>query len=312
MRSMTYRVFFWTIWGVFFLMVPCLRAQAQDPVVVVLPKEATLVEHTRRLHEAGVIKRPWSFLWRAFKGAPIMPGVYNLKQGLSPKVAFEKVSIPFSYKVRIPEGYTVYNVMRYLNQQSYLKGAVFSIPKEGSVLPATYEVSFEEDRHVMIEKMQLAMQQTLMKMWQKPSISRQEHRIQSIEQWVILASIVEKETGQKDERQKIAGVFLNRLQKGMRLQADPTTIYALTEGKRPLGRKLSRQDLKIQSPYNTYVIQGLPKGPIACPGKAALEAVLNPLFKDDLYFVADGEGGHRFAATLEEHHHNVRLWKQGQ
>ena len=126
---------------------------------------------------------------------------------------------------------------------------------------------------------------------------------------LILASIVEKEAGNDQERAKIAGVFINRLKKGMKLQADPTTVYAITEGKEPLGRSLKRKDIRIKSPYNTYHVYGLPIGPISCPGRASLEAVVSPAKTDALYFVVDGRGGHNFSKTLKEHNRHVRQFR---
>ena len=181
------------------------------------------------------------------------------------------------------------------------------------MLPETYLYMRGESREERIAMMQAAMEETLDALWRNrakdlPEISKGEA--------VILASIVEKETAVDSERKRIAGVFWNRLKRGMRLQTDPTVIYAITEGKiqdegqGPLGRRLLKKDLDVESPYNTYKYPGLPPGPIANPGRASLEAVLNPEKNDFLYFVADGAGGHVFSKTLEEHNQNVAKWRK--
>jgi UPF0755 protein len=178
--------------------------------------------------------------------------------------------------------------------------------KEGSILPETYQYIWGETRQEVLSRMQAAHEAYIGKLWQQRAAGLP---FETSEEAITLASIVEKETGLPAERPRIASVFINRLQKKMPLQSDPTVIYAITQGK-PLGRALSRRDLEdTQSPYNTYLHGGLPPGPIASPGKESLAAVLSPVFSDDLYFVATGTGGHVFSASLDEHNRNVRRYK---
>jgi UPF0755 protein len=197
-------------------------------------------------------------------------------------------------------------VVAILNKAYGLIGPVTAIPPEGSLLPETYRYSYGDTRAEMIKRMSRAMDDELDTLWKGRDEGLPFH---SPDEAVILASLVEKETAVPAERSRIAAVFLNRLKKGMRLQSDPTVVYAITQSG-PLGRGLTRQDLDIASPYNTYQVAGLPPGPIANPGKEALYAVMHPLKTQDLYFVADGTGGHTFATTLEEHNANVRKWRK--
>jgi UPF0755 protein len=179
-------------------------------------------------------------------------------------------------------------------------------PAEGSLLPETYSYSRGEARDEIITRMQAAHRAALDELWAGRA---KDLPFATPEEAVILASIVEKETGLADERPRVAAVFVNRLRRGMRLQSDPTVIYGVSGGE-PLGRGLRASELRGETPYNTYVIRGLPPTPIANPGKAALAAVLNPPQTDELYFVADGTGGHAFAKTLAEHSRNVARWRQ--
>ncbi len=212
-----------------------------------------------------------------------------------------------TYKISIPEGFTSEMVAERVNSNDVLAGPPVAAPPEGSVLPDTYVFRRGMTRQKLIADMQAAQQDLLAELWAK---RKPVPVIANPEQAVTLASIVEKETAEPDERPLIAAVFINRLQKGMRLQSDPTIIYGLVGGKGRLDRPITKADIAQQTPYNTYRINGLPPGPIANPGRAALEAVLNPQDTPHLYFVADGSGGHAFAATLEEHNRNVRAWRQ--
>ncbi|HXF90316.1 MAG TPA: endolytic transglycosylase MltG, partial [Candidatus Nitrosotenuis sp.] len=188
----------------------------------------------------------------------------------------------------IPEGETVSQVIRRLKELPNLEGEIERLPKEGTLLPETYTYVYGESRQSLIHRMEEAMRQVLMELWEK----RQEDLpIKSPEEALILASIVEKETSVARERPRIAGVFVNRLKIGMKLQSDPTVIYGLTHGKSRLGRSITRGDLKSETIFNTYVVDGLPPLPIACPGKAAIAAVLKPMKTKDLFFVANGRGG---------------------
>ena len=212
-----------------------------------------------------------------------------------------------TYKISVPEGFTSQMTVDRVNANEVLTGDPATVPPEGSILPDTYVFRRGMTRQKLVEDMQAAQKKLLDELWaaRKPVAV-----IATPEQAVTLASIVEKETAQADERPVIASVFINRLEQGMRLQSDPTIIYGIVGGKGKLDRALTKADIETTTPYNTYRINGLPPGPIANPGRAALEAVLNPEVTDKLYFVADGSGGHAFAATLDEHNRNVKNWRK--
>jgi UPF0755 protein len=277
-----------------------------------LPKHVNCFECARKLEDKGIIKEPWIFIGRCFLESRIVPGKYTFHQNTSIKEILKTITESKKYKVVIPEGYNVCEIIRYLNRQPFLMGAVFDMPQEGSLYPATYEAKYMESRSSVVRKMKENMQKKLYELWLKSDASPSKKIIVNQKVLVTLASVVEKETGTKEERSRVAAVFLNRLSKNMPLQSDPTVIYALTDGKRPLGRKLTRIDTRIESPINTYMNRGLPPKPIACPGMASLKAVLFPDETEELYFVANGEGGHHFGATLDEHNQNVKKWKQSQ
>ncbi len=209
---------------------------------------------------------------------------------------------PVVRRLTVPEGLTTQQVLAQIDHTEGLEGKISTLPAEGGLLPETYDFSYGDSRQEMIVRMRKAMAETLATLWKTHA---PEIRLQTPEQALILASIVEKETGRAEERPRVAAVFLNRLAHHMRLQSDPTVVYALANGKGPLGRPLTHADLDVASYYNTYLHDGLPPGPIANPGKASLVAVLHPADSDDLYFVADGAGGHVFAKTLDEHNKNV-------
>ncbi|MFM8745452.1 MAG: endolytic transglycosylase MltG [Aestuariivirga sp.] len=212
-----------------------------------------------------------------------------------------------TYKISIPEGFTSDMAVARVNANEVLTGPPAAAPPEGTILPDTYVFQRGMTREKLIADMQTAQTRLLDELWPK---RRPVPEITTREQAVTLASIVEKETAVPAERPLIAAVFLNRLSKGMRLQSDPTIIYGIVGGKGRLDRPLTRADINAETPYNTYRIDGLPPGPIASPGRAAIEAVLNPQQTDYLYFVADGSGGHAFAVTLEEHNRNVKTWRK--
>jgi UPF0755 protein len=211
----------------------------------------------------------------------------------------------FQHKITIPEGLMSVEIVDLLKKEPALTGDIPLLPVEGSLLPETYKFTYGDKRQAIIERMKKSQQDEMTVQWTKRAadfpLSEQEA--------VVLASIVEKETALPDERRRIAGVFLNRLKRGIPLQSDPTVIYALTLGQNVLGRPLTHDDLKKPSPYNTYIASGLPPAPIANPGKATLAAVLNPEKNDYIYFVADGSGGHAFSKTLQEHNRNVTKWR---
>jgi UPF0755 protein len=211
-----------------------------------------------------------------------------------------------TYKVTIPEGFTSWQVVERLKATEELAGDITDPPVEGELLPDTYVFSRGRTRQSIIDQMRAAQKRLLGRLWQD---RKQDLPFSTPQEAIILASIVEKETGQAEERAQVAGVFINRLRRGMRLQSDPTIIYGITRGQGKLDRPIYRSDIREKTDYNTYQIDGLPPTPIANPGRAAIEAVLNPLDTDYIYFVADGTGGHAFAVTLDEHNANVRKWR---
>jgi len=212
-------------------------------------------------------------------------------------------------RVTIPEGLMAVEIIALINATDGLEGEITTIPDEGSLLPETYHFSKGMDRADLLSRMKKGLEATLDDLWPTRAADLP---VKTKEEAIILASVVEKETGIAAERARVAGVFVNRLRMGMPLQSDPTVIYAITLGKEKLARPLYRKDLNIDSPYNTYQVRGLPPGPIANPGRDSLAAVLNPEEHDYLYFVADGTGGHAFGKTLEEHSRNVANWRKFQ
>ena len=211
------------------------------------------------------------------------------------------------FRIAVAEGATSWQVWSALNAAEFLSGSVAEAPPEGTLSPDSYEVRRDADRADLIADMQARQVAILTSAW--------ESRVEGLpfdtpEEALILASIVEKETGVAAERRVVASAFINRLNRPMRLQTDPTVIYGITLGQRVLGRGLRRSELNAETPYNTYRIDGLPPTPIANPGRASIEAVMNPEGTDFVFFVADGTGGHAFAATLAEHNENVARWRQ--
>jgi UPF0755 protein len=206
------------------------------------------------------------------------------------------------HQITVAEGLTSEQIVQRLLDADMLAGNIREIPREGSLLPESYRFPRGTPRDQVIQRMQQAQKRVIQEVW--------DHRapdlpLRSPDQLVTLASIVEKETGRADERTRVAAVFVNRLKQRMRLQSDPTIIYGLVGGKGTLGRPIMRSEIEQPTPYNTYVIEGLPPGPIANPGRAALEAVANPARTKELYFVADGTGGHAFSETLDQHQKGV-------
>ncbi len=280
-------------------------------VTVIIPDGASLTATTARLRQAGVVSSGFLFKWGTrLKGADrdIRAGEYEIpaRASMTDILAILRSGKVVQYKITIPEGLTSAEVVALVNGADALAGEVTQIPPEGSLLPETYQYVRGVARADLIARMKDALDETLAKLWAARDV---DHAPATPEAAVILASIVEKETGLAEERPRVAAVFLNRLKKRMRLQSDPTVVYALTKGA-PLGRRLTRDDLEVASPYNTYLHYGLPPGPIANPGVQSLKAVLNPIGTDELYFVADGTGGHTFARTLKEHIRNVRKWRR--
>lgn len=237
-------------------------------------------------------------------------GEYEIKAQASMRDIMELLKSGRSvlYSFTIPEGSTVDQVFQRIAENEVLTGDMPStMPLEGSLVADTQRFTRGTTRQQIIDKMMADQKKLVQEIWERRADGLP---LASIDEFVTLASIVEKETGRGDERSRVASVFVNRLSKGMRLQSDPTIIYGLFGGKgKPSDRPIFKSDIDKPTPYNTYVIKGLPPTPIANPGRAALEAVANPSKTDDLYFVADGSGGHVFAATLEEHNQNVARWR---
>jgi UPF0755 protein len=284
----------------------------QERAVVVMPRGGHIGSLAEALGRAGAIERPWLFevLARATGGdRGLKAGEYAVEPGMSPQdiLALVRSGKVLLHPVAVPEGLTVREVFALLEGSDVLAGELPPLPAEGRLLPETYLVPRGEPRAKLAERMRAAMQEELDELWAK---RRPDLALRSPEEALTLASIIEKETARPEEYGLVAAVFYNRLQKGMKLQTDPTVIYALAEGKGPLGRELTRADLDVDHPYNTYRNAGLPPGPIANPGKAALAAALDPAPVDYLYFVANGDGGHVFAKTLEEHNRNVARWRK--
>lgn len=210
------------------------------------------------------------------------------------------------FRVTMAEGVTTWQVVEALKQADFLSGEVEAVPEEGWLAPDSYEVERGEERGALLQRMRQRQETILAEAWAARADGLP---YETPEEALIMASIVEKETGVPEERRIVASVFVNRLRKGMKLQTDPTVIYGITKGKGVLGRGLRQSELRARTPYNTYVIEGLPPTPIANPGRESIEAALNPAETDYLYFVADGTGGHAFAETLAEHNRNVARWR---
>jgi UPF0755 protein len=210
-------------------------------------------------------------------------------------------------RVTLAEGATVWQVVEALKRADFLTGEVTALPDEGSLAPDSYEMARGSTRESLLAEMMRRQDAILAAAW---STRADGLPYASPAEALVMASIVEKETGVADERRTVASVFVNRLREGMRLQTDPAVIYGVTGGKGVLGRGLRQSELQRETPYNTYLIDGLPPAPIANPGRASIEAALNPAATDYLFFVADGSGGHAFAATLAEHNRNVARWRE--
>ncbi|MDP6344727.1 MAG: endolytic transglycosylase MltG [Alphaproteobacteria bacterium] len=287
---------------------------AGNEKLVVLPRGSGVGAIAGRLQAAGVISEPAIFAAGARLGGwsrALKAGEFRIPARASMReiVAILVEGKTVVRRLTIPEGLTVTEILALLHDTEGLSGAVEGRPAEGALLPETYHFSYGDGREALLERMRDGMRKTLAELW--PGREK-DLPLATPAEAVILASMVEKETSLPEERPHIAGVFVNRLRRGMRLQSDPTAVYAITQGREPLGRALTRADLEMPSPYNTYHADGLPPGAIANPGRAAIAAVLHPLRTKDLYFVADGAGGHAFAASFAEHRHNVRRWRQSQ
>jgi UPF0755 protein len=280
------------------------------PLTVVLPRGHGVEGVAHTLEESGVIRDARLFVAGvAFRGGrrPLKAGEYAFPVAISAADVMRLLQEGRTVvrRLTVPEGLTTAQVLALIQGTDALDGPLPTPrPGEGDLLPETYNYSYGDTRAAMVERLRRAMSTTLAETWAKraPGLPLAAPR-----DAVTLASLVEKETAIDSERPRVAAVFLNRLKRGMRLQADPTVIYGLGEG---ASRELTRADLDRSQPYNTYVNLGLPPGPIANPGRAALVAATHPADTDALYFVADGTGGHAFASTLEEHNRNVARWRR--
>ncbi|MFZ5791759.1 MAG: endolytic transglycosylase MltG [Pseudomonadota bacterium] len=282
---------------------------------VVVPRGSSVAAIAGLLGDAGVIENRWLFrIGVRFFGErkPLQAGEYLFPAGVSPQAAMRLMidGRRVQHRLTVAEGLTNREILAELAAAPALAGdppTPEALGEEGHLLPETYFYLRGDSRADLVERMKAAMEETLDALWARRDDGLP---LADAHEALVLASIVEKETGIAAERPRIAAVFLNRLKKGMPLQSDPTVIYAVTRGRAKLDRPLTTKDLAIDSPFNTYLVTGLPPAPIANPGRAAIEAVLHPAESDDLYFVADGNGGHVFAKTLAEHNKNVAVWRK--
>jgi len=292
-------------WGVgdYFAAGPLAKAK-----VVVVPKGSSVEQIAETLGQAGVIAHPWAFAAAVHVTGTadrLKAGEYEFAAAISPRaiVGLLLSGRVVRHKLTVVEGLTSAEVVALVDAAPALAGSITIPPPEGSVLPQTYFYIYGEQRNELIARMTHAMDAIVAKSWagRAPGLP-----LANAQQMVTLASIIERETARADERARVAGVYVDRLRVNMPLQADPTVIYGLTDASRkPLGHALGHDDLLVDTPYNTYKFKGLPPTPICNPGAAALEAAVHPDLRGELYFVADGAGGHRFAKTLVQQDKNI-------
>jgi UPF0755 protein len=292
------------------------RFEAPGPLeadkIVNIPPRLGVRDIADLLVKEGVIDHPMTFLVSAQMAKlrnELRFGEYRFVKQASLHDVINKMieGKVEEHQITVPEGLTSEQIVQRLLEADILSGNIKEIPREGSMLPESYKFVRGTGRDQAIQRLQQAQTRAVQEVWDRRV---QDLPLRTPQQLVILASIVEKETGRADERTRVAAVFINRLKQKMRLQSDPTIIYGLVGGKGSLGRPILRSEILQPTPYNTYVIEGLPPGPIANPGKAALEAVANPARTKELYFVADGAGGHVFSETLDQHEKNVAKLRQ--
>jgi UPF0755 protein len=280
----------------------------REDKVVNIPARAGKRDIADALQREGVINvNPWAFIGGVFAlkaSSDLKPGEYEFRKNASLRDVIATIveGKVVQHAVTIPEGLTSEQIVARLTDSDIFAGSVREIPREGTLLPETYKFPRGTTRDQVIQRMQQTQKRVLAEIWERrnPDVP-----IKSPEALITLASIIEKETGKADERSRVAAVFVNRLRQKIKLQSDPTIIYGLVGGKGTLGRPIKRSEITQPSPYNTYVIEGLPPGPIANPGRASLEAAANPARTRDLFFVADGTGGHTFTETYDQHQKNV-------
>lgn len=289
---------------------------------VIIERGSTTEDIAEQLGREGIVARPlllWVSLFlrdiqakftseEASKGRA-KSGEYLFRRQVTMNEVIDIITSGRSveHTITVPEGLTSEQIVERLKENDLLVGEIAQIPAEGSLLPDTYKINRGTPREALLARMQREQRRVLQDIWNRRA---KDIPLKNPRELVTLASIVEKETGRADERSRVAGVFVNRLNRNMKLQSDPTIIYGLVGGKATLGRGLLRSEIDRPTPYNTYVINGLPPGPIANPGRAAMEATANPSRTKDLFFVADGTGGHAFSETLEQHNRNVARWRQ--
>jgi peptidoglycan lytic transglycosylase G len=280
----------------------------EEDKVVNIPARAGMTDIADILQREGVIdNNRWAFIGSVFAlkaRSDLKPGEYSFQKSASLRDVIATIveGKVVQHALTIPEGLTSEQIVARLSENDIFAGAVREMPREGTLLPETYKFPRGTTRDQVIGRMQQTQKRVLAEIWERrnPDIP-----VRTPEQLVTLASIVEKETGKPDERSRVAAVFVNRLRQKIKLQSDPTIIYGLVGGKGTLGRPIKRSEIQQPSPYNTYVVEGLPPGPIANPGRASLEAAANPARTRDLFFVADGTGGHAFTETYDQHQKNV-------
>ncbi|MBC7579405.1 MAG: endolytic transglycosylase MltG [Tardiphaga sp.] len=280
----------------------------EEEKIVNIPARAGKGDIAETLLREGVIDaNRWVFIGSVFAlqaSSELKPGEYlfqkhaNLRDVIGTIVEGKVVQ----HSVTMPEGLTSEQIVGRLTDNELFAGSIREMPREGTLLPETYKFPRGTSRDQVIQRMQQAQKRVLAEIWERRNA---DIPVKTPEQLVTLASIVEKETGKADERSRVAAVFVNRLRQKMKLQSDPTIIYGIVGGKGTLGRPIKRSEIQQPSPYNTYVVEGLPPGPIANPGRASLEATANPARTRDLFFVADGTGGHSFTETYDAHQKNV-------
>ena len=290
-----------------------------NATVAVIPKGEGVIEIANRLEREGIVSDRRVFvaqyyaarLYGGLSGdkSGIKAGEYEIRKQASMRQVLDTLVEGRSLlqKFTVPEGLTSLQIVERLRADTNLTGDITQVPPEGTILPDTYRFSRGLARQDILERMQGEHQKLMTQIWEK---RQRDLPFQTMEQALVLASIIEKETGRGDERERVAAVFVNRLRKNMRLQSDPTIVYGLVGGQGPLGRPITRSDIDSKTPYNTYQVDGLPPAPICNPGRQAIEATLNPAKTNDLYFVADGSGGHVFTANLKDHNAAVQNWRK--
>ncbi len=284
---------------------------ATETIIVWLPPGTGTGGIARELNLRGAISDRWMLRIAALLSGErrhLKAGEYAVpaRASMADILTMLRDGRVIEHKITLPEGLSSAQAMAIIENDRTLAGSLPPMPTEGALLPETYTFVRGATRAQIVERMEASARALLADQWTNRAA---DIVVSTPQQALVLASIVEKETGVVSERARVAAVFMNRLRMGMKLQSDPTTIYAITKGKHPLGRELTGKDLALASPYNTYVAPGLPPAPICNPGKASIEAVMHPARTKELYFVADGTGGHAFSETLEGHNQNVSLWR---